>query len=282
MVQIINKSVCRGVAGKRSGKVKGVVIHNTWDNATAESHINRLASYTNSQLANGFAHYFIDHNAIVRVEDTFNGAWHVANSDGNMNYLGFEIRGNRSTPRAEFLAAEQNAFKQAAEDLEFYGLPANRDTVRLHSEFSATECPKRSLIEHIGWDSTQALPAAKRDQMKDYFIQEIKKYMKGGGVGTSPTNSTTHTVVKGDTLWSISKKYAVTVANLKLWNNLKSDTITPGQKLNVKDSSVGIHTVVKGDTLWGISKKYNTTVNKLKSDNDLKSDTISAGMKIRY
>lgn len=180
MVKIINKSVCRGVAGKRKGSVKGIVIHNTWDNASAESHVNRLARYTTDQLKNGFAHYFIDHKAIVRVEDTFNGAWHVANSDGNMNYIGYEVKGNRNTPRAEFLAGEQNAFKQAAEDLLFYKLPANRNTVRLHSEFCDTECPKRSLIEHLGWDSTKALPAAKRDQMKDYFIAEINKYMKGG------------------------------------------------------------------------------------------------------
>ncbi len=30
MVNIINNSVCRGVAGRRVGDVKGVVIHNTW------------------------------------------------------------------------------------------------------------------------------------------------------------------------------------------------------------------------------------------------------------
>lgn len=280
MVQIINKSVCRGVAGKRTGKVKGVVIHNTWDNASAESHINRLAGYNNSQLAMGFAHYFVDHNAIVRVEDTYNGAWHVANPDGNMNYLGFEIRGNRSTPRAEFLAGEQNAFKQAAEDLKYYGLPVNRDTVRLHSEFSATECPKRSLIEHLGWDSSQALPAAKRDQMKDYFIREIKKYMDGGGT-TPPETSDIYVVKSRDTLWSISQKYGVSVADIKNWNGLKSDVITVGQKLIVKNGS-RVHTVVKGDTLWGIAKKYNTTATKLKADNGLKSDTISPGQKLKY
>lgn len=44
----------------------------------------------------------------------------------------------------------------------------------------------------------------------------------------------THTVVKGDTLYSISKKYSVTVDSIKILNNLKNNTITPGQKLKIK------------------------------------------------
>lgn len=176
LVQIVNKNATRGVAGRRNGNVKGVVMHNTWDNVTAEENYNRLSKMNNSQLARGFAHYYIDEKSIYRVEETYNGAWHTANSEGNMYYLGFEIRGNRDTPRAVFLQAEQNACWQAAEDLRFYKLPVNRNTVRLHHEFSATECPKRSLIEHCGYDSTLAVPAAVTNQMKDYFIAQILKY----------------------------------------------------------------------------------------------------------
>ena len=42
-----------------------------------------------------------------------------------------------------------------------------------------------------------------------------------------------HTVRKGETLSVIAKKYHVTVANLKKWNNLKSNTIRINQKLRV-------------------------------------------------
>ena len=93
MVNIINNSVCRGVAGKRVGNVKGVVIHNTWTNTTAEQEMNRLAGLTDKQLEAGFAHYYCDENTIIRTEDTFNRAWHVANSDGNNSYIGYEVRG---------------------------------------------------------------------------------------------------------------------------------------------------------------------------------------------
>lgn len=176
MVKIINNSVCRGVAGKRVGSVKGVVIHNTWTNTTAEQEMNRLACMSAKQLEAGFAHYYADENTIVRTEDTFNRAWHVANSDGNNSYLGYEVRGNRETPRAVFLQAEQNVFWQAAIDLRYYGLPVNRDTVKCHHQFSATECPKRSLMEHCGYDSPYAVPAKITAEMQDYFIAQIKKY----------------------------------------------------------------------------------------------------------
>ena len=39
---------------------------------------------------------------------------------------------------------------------------------------------------------------------------------------------------KGETLNAISKKYGCTVADLKKWNNLKSNTVKVGQKLKIK------------------------------------------------
>jgi N-acetylmuramoyl-L-alanine amidase len=41
------------------------------------------------------------------------------------------------------------------------------------------------------------------------------------------------TVAKGDTLWSLSKKYTVSVDKIKSDNGLKSDTLTIGQKLSI-------------------------------------------------
>ncbi|MCA9471009.1 MAG: LysM peptidoglycan-binding domain-containing protein [Nitrospirales bacterium] len=42
-----------------------------------------------------------------------------------------------------------------------------------------------------------------------------------------------HTVAKGETLFSISRQYGISVNNLKSWNNLPSNLIKPGQKLVV-------------------------------------------------
>jgi 3D (Asp-Asp-Asp) domain-containing protein/LysM repeat protein len=48
----------------------------------------------------------------------------------------------------------------------------------------------------------------------------------------------THTVVKGDSLWKISQKYGVSIADLKAWNNLSTDTIYPGQSLAVQKGAL--------------------------------------------
>ena len=45
---------------------------------------------------------------------------------------------------------------------------------------------------------------------------------------------TTHTVKKGETLSSISRKYGCSVNDLKKWNNLKSNTVIVGKKLKIK------------------------------------------------
>jgi hypothetical protein len=51
--------------------------------------------------------------------------------------------------------------------------------------------------------------------------------VSGGG------ESTPYTVVRGDTLYRISKKFGVTVGQLKDWNNLFGDSISIGQQLIV-------------------------------------------------
>lgn len=43
----------------------------------------------------------------------------------------------------------------------------------------------------------------------------------------------THTVEKGETLYSISRNYKTSVEQLKKWNNLKSTTLNIGQKLSI-------------------------------------------------
>ena len=78
--------------------------------------------------------------------------------------------------------------------------------------------------------------------------QKLKIYRAGApmaqvGKSTNKSNSggkqavptvKTHTVKKGETLSSISRKYGCTVNDLKKWNNLKSNTVKVGQKLKIK------------------------------------------------
>jgi flagellum-specific peptidoglycan hydrolase FlgJ len=51
---------------------------------------------------------------------------------------------------------------------------------------------------------------------------------------TPATDSMTHEVIKGDTLYSLSRKYNISVAEIKKLNNLKSDALSLGQILKIK------------------------------------------------
>lgn len=50
---------------------------------------------------------------------------------------------------------------------------------------------------------------------------------------TTLTRAATYVVKKGDTLWSLAQRFAVSVSNLKQWNGLSGTLIRVGQTLNV-------------------------------------------------
>lgn len=88
-------------------------------------------------------------------------------------------------------------------------------------------------------------------------------------------------VQKGDTLWGISQNYGMNLKDLKKWNQLSTDLILPGQKLNISSqeekSEEKQYTVQPGDTLSKIAKEFGVTVSDLQKRNNLKSDLIIAG-----
>lgn len=85
-------------------------------------------------------------------------------------------------------------------------------------------------------------------------------------------------VHKGDTLWSLSKKYDVSVNSLKKWNNLSGDLIHPNDTLEVSPVK-NVH-VREGDSLWNIAQSYGVKVDEIKSWNHLTSDIIHPGMNL--
>ena len=75
---------------------------------------------------------------------------------------------------------------------------------------------------------------------------------------------------KGDNLYSISKKYNVTISKLVNFNNIDSPyKIFPNQKIFIPKKR--IHIVTKGDTLYSISRKYRTDVFTISRFNNLKN-----------
>lgn len=96
------------------------------------------------------------------------------------------------------------------------------------------------------------------------------------------TSEVTYTVKSGDNLYSIAKKYNVTVSDLMNYNNLTSNLLSIGQVIRIPSntSSSTAYTVKNGDTLYSIARKYNTSVDSIKTKNNLTSNTLSIGQKL--
>ena len=95
-----------------------------------------------------------------------------------------------------------------------------------------------------------------------------------------------YVVEKGDTLYSIAKKYNTTVDKLKEYNSLTNDILSIGMNILIPSDTnyledIIIHTVTSGDSLWGIANKYNTTINDIKKLNNLVSDLLIIGQELQ-
>lgn len=132
-----------------------------------------------------------------------------------------------------------------------------------------------------------------------------KLYIPGVGDGTSNNTDSNidnyYIVKKGDSLYSIGKKYGLSVEYLKNINNLTSNNLTVGQKLILKDNGSvcnipigsscygngfsGIeyvtYVVQKGDNLYSIARRYGVGVESIKKLNNLTSDNLSIGQTLK-
>jgi len=112
-----------------------------------------------------------------------------------------------------------------------------------------------------------------------------------------------YTVQKGDNLNSIAKKYGVTTAQIREWNNMEDTQVLLGSKLKlikaendaivetkVEKTEQQIATAVKeqqqylvkkGDSLFSIAKKSGVTVENIKEWNGIGNETIKPGMKLK-
>jgi LysM repeat protein len=108
----------------------------------------------------------------------------------------------------------------------------------------------------------------------------------------------THRVVGGDTLFSLAKRYRVTVQELMSWNHLSSPSaLKVGQLLRIHSSSAQTvapiaknyptksktyHAVKRGETLYRVARLYRQSVGNLAKWNGLrKSSRLKVGQKLR-
>jgi membrane-bound lytic murein transglycosylase D len=149
--------------------------------------------------------------------------------------------------------------------------------------------------------------------VKDTSIAQVQNPGVKPVVNDRPVSNKYHVVKKGEFLGKLAAKYNVSLADLKKWNHLKSNSVNVGQKLLVSNSNSGettedtatveknipatakksgrdidsvkyvYYTIQTGDTLWKIAQKYSgVSVTDIKKLNNITDDKgLKVGQKIK-
>lgn len=257
--------IIKEIRGTKVG-IFGLTSPETYDNEKA--HLDTLtidepilsASKTVKELKSQGAEFIILVSHLGMNENT-NKEWQSTAIAENVQGIDLIIDGNSTEPLEDKLVINDTAIIQTGENLMNIGV--------LKIDFDA---PKRDeerifykLIKKEDIVMVDDIPAQTKPQ------------------GTSTQKFAAHTVVKGDTLYSLAKRYNTTVENIVALNPSIEDgkTISIGQTYimtsdkkpqTAKTSELSekgfiLHTVVKGDTLYSLSKKYGTTVDAVVAAN---------------
>ena len=90
----------------------------------------------------------------------------------------------------------------------------------------------------------------------------------------------THTVSRGESLWTIARRYGVDEPSLRRSNGLTGDRIFPGQELTLPGGGGGVfagsfeHTVRRGESLWTIARSYRVSEDGIQALNGLRGTRI--------
>ena len=164
-------------------------------------------------------------------------------------------------------------------------MPSNpsKDYYFIHRQTGVTE---PVLIEYGFVDNASDANFIKNNwqNLAEAVVRAVATYVGASYDGVE--ESSIYVVQRGDSLYSIAKKFDITVDALKSANNLQNNLISIGQKLVVPGftESMGSninYVVQKGDSLYSIASKYNTTVNDIKALNNLSSNILNVGQIIR-
>ena len=99
-------------------------------------------------------------------------------------------------------------------------------------------------------------------------------------------------VSEGDTLWSISKKYNLSIRDLARMNSLdENDFLQLGQQLSIGNKNIHrnmeskkrtiLYSVKQGDTLFKISELFDVSIKSIEDINDFNQSTLMPGQIIK-
>lgn len=115
----------------------------------------------------------------------------------------------------------------------------------------------------------------------ELFVGQI---LEVGDNENIPTTDVSYIVQSGDNLYSIARKYNISIDELMDYNNLKTNLLSIGQVIKIPgqdtNKSSNLYVVQSGDSLWSIAKKLNTTVDNIREKNNLTNNLLFVGQNL--
>ncbi|MGT2888361.1 LysM peptidoglycan-binding domain-containing protein, partial [Streptococcus didelphis] len=117
-------------------------------------------------------------------------------------------------------------------------------------------------------------------------------FIRPTNITNSRTKDKIYKVQSGDSVWKIAHENGITMDDLIRWNDIRNNTIHPGQQLIVKPGTKTpintpeapikdkIYKVQSGDSVWKIAHENGITMDDLIRWNDIRNNTIHPGQQL--
>lgn len=199
-----------------------------------------------------------------------------------------------------------------------YTLPRGERLDKVARKFSISVARLKEINGIIGKrrpapGQTLLVPAGHASAVASIDDMKPVETVAEGTYGASATRLS-HTVKKGETLFSVARRYSVSAAQIKAWNHLKSNRVAMGQKLAIRSASTGRRTALakneksltkhhagarntrrvaadnkrthhytarRGDTVASIARRFNVAANDVQRWNNLSGrGPVSPGTRV--
>ncbi|PSJ80270.1 LysM peptidoglycan-binding domain-containing protein [Neisseria iguanae] len=159
------------------------------------------------------------------------------------------------------------------------------------SRLQAAETVQETVAKLPEQENAAKVRAARLAENRTKQQQRVASRLARAQITDSPQNVAggMHRVAEGDTLYNISQRYNLSVADLITANNIKGSNIRKGQLLRIavakpKAKSATVqnvsYTVRKGDTLNTIANRFNINVNDIRRWNK-NTRTVTPGQRLK-
>jgi membrane-bound lytic murein transglycosylase D len=152
-----------------------------------------------------------------------------------------------------------------------------------------------NVSELRDWNNIHGNKIASGKRIKILTVKN-SNYIASNEKNANKSSVYKYRVKRGDSISEIANKFGVSVANLKKWNGLTSNTLNYGKSLKIfsetNTSSLGDNTVKNsaninyykikaGETITAIATRYNVSASSIRKWNNLKGDKIIAGTNLK-